>query len=469
MAFISGNLGKQAEFAMSDAVLRVGMLGLGKLGLPVAAAMAWAGAEVIGYDIDPKRMRFDLVRHPVLETGPEGAGEFGDILLRLRDRHAPSGGSLRFEPRFREFLESAGDLIFIAVPTPHRPGFGFDGERPLMAAPEDFDYGDLASVVHGIAVSGFVSGGTVAIISTVLPGTCGRLLAPQIPPHWGWVYNPSFIAMGTTMRDFLDPEFVLLGLDAHVGDVIARARVDGFYAQLLPQARRLWMSVASAELTKMLYNTWITQKILLANTAMEIAHAIPGAHVDEVTGALRLATRRIASPAYMDAGMGDGGGCHPRDNVALAALAQQLRLSYDPFLSAVVGRERQTLWLGQIIAQVRRETPALAAAPVHVLGYAYKPASNLTLGSPAFLLAHYLMAIGIPVECWDPYVRAEDAGSLCVPADGPALAVLGCRHPTFVGWEARNLPPGSVLVDPFRIARPHAGVRYVPLGIGPGR
>ena len=98
----------------------------------------------------------------------------------------------------------------------------------------------------------------------------------------------------------------------------------------------------NAEAIKVAYNTYISMKIAYANTWMEICHKIPGTDVDQVTGALELATTRIMSPKYLTGGMGDGGGCHPRDNIALSWLARELDLSYDFFEHLMIARERQT-------------------------------------------------------------------------------------------------------------------------------
>jgi len=100
----------------------------------------------------------------------------------------------------------------------------------------------------------------------------------------------------------------------------------------------------NAELIKVAYNTYIGMKIAFANTLMEICHKMGNIDVDQVTGALTFASRRLMSGAYLTGGMGDGGGCHPRDNIALSWLAQRLDLSFDWFASVMGAREKQTVW-----------------------------------------------------------------------------------------------------------------------------
>ena len=96
-------------------------------------------------------------------------------------------------------------------------------------------------------------------------------------------------------------------------------------------------------------------KIVYANVMMEICHKLAGTmNVDAVTDAMKLATNRLVSPKYLSAGMGDGGGCHPRDNIAMSWLARKLDLSYDFFDSLMSAREKQTEWLGELMLKYKK-------------------------------------------------------------------------------------------------------------------
>ena len=203
----------------------------------------------------------------------------------------------------------------------------------------------------------------------MLPGTLASLGATHV------LYNPSFIAMGTTIPDFLDPEFVLVGTDG-----ASTSKLREFYATI--HNRPVFVTtIKTAELTKVAYNTYIGMKIVFANAMMEICEKI-GADVDDLIDALSLAHRRITSSSYMRGGMGDGGGCHPRDNIALSWLARELDLSHDIFEDIMLAREDQTEWL----AKLAMET----GEPIELMGKSYKPGTNLTIGSPARLLASLL-------------------------------------------------------------------------------
>ena len=132
--------------------------------------------------------------------------------------------------------------------------------------------------------------------------------------------------MGTTMQDFMFPEFVLFGVD----DPEAAATAEKFY-KTIHKSPIFTTTIENAELIKVTYNTYISTKIGFINTVMEMCHHLPNTNVDDVTNGLKLASKRIISDAYLTGGMGDGGGCHPRDNIALSWLAQKLNLSTDWF------------------------------------------------------------------------------------------------------------------------------------------
>lgn len=439
---------------------RVGFIGLGKLGLPVATAMAMRGADVLGYDVDSRRMSY--APQPYQEAGPEGVGNFNDYLAACAPDYVQSDIQIKGKLSFGSVDEVVrhADLIFVAVQTPH--DVRFEGITPLVEKPVDFDYSYLRSAVIAIneaqarSERGAAHIPVVVVISTVLPGTCERVVKPELTAELSLVYNPSFIAMGTTMRDFLDPEFVLLGAD----DVWGETRLAEFYSALLPAVPQRTMSIPSAELSKIMYNTALSQKVALANTVMELCHKIPGANCDDVTGAMKASFRRVTGPTYMDGGMGDGGGCHPRDNIAMMWLAEKLKLSHDPFTPAMRGREAQSRWLAGVVLHNLPQD-----GEVVIMGYAYKPGTNITLGSPALLLARQLEDMGWSVRLWDSNVDPEDARRPL--AVRPAVVLLGCRHSDFIGWDGEGLPEGSVVIDPFRITDESVpGVRIVRVGEG---
>ncbi len=411
--------------------MKIGFIGLGKLGLPCAVAVAMKGHDVMAYDIVPSLMNKNYRSYR--ETGPDGREPFNPYLER---------STMRFGEL--EEVVAHSDILFVAVQTPHGPRY--EGVTCLPEERMDFDYRYLVRSINEISAV-VKRESVVAICSTVLPGTIRHHIKPVASPMLRLCYNPFFIAMGTTMRDFLHPEFVLLGVD----DPGAAAAVEAFYATLT-EAPICRMSIDSAELTKVAYNTYIGMKIVFANTLMEICHKSPGANVDDVTGALKRAHRRLISPHYLDGGMGDGGGCHPRDNIAMSWLARELPLSHDIFENVMMARDNQTTWLADLMCA--------HDLPKAIIGYSFKTGTNLTVGSPALLLKGILEERGFRPFLYDPHVEGEqrDLSTLA-----PHVFLIGTKHQEFT---LLTFPKGSVIIDPWRYLAPQEGVTLIPVGIG---
>jgi len=405
--------------------MRIGFVGLGKLGLPVALAIESKGHEVMGCDAsDDVRQNIERRHIPYMEDGAQG------LLATSRLRVGT----------IAEVVDAC-DIVFVAVQTPHAPEF--EGCTPLPAHRADFDYSRLLEAVGDVAEAAEAKRRSVVlvVVSTVLPGTMRREVMPLLNRYVELVYNPFFIAMGTAIADFLAPEFVLLGAES----APAAEVVEAFYATIhdRPVVR---MGIEEAELTKVAYNTFITSKIVFANTLMEICERM-GADVDAVTRALALGTDRIISPKYLRGGMGDGGGCHPRDNIALSWLARKLNLSYDLFGALMQAREDQAIWLAQLID----EEAGRCGLPVVMLGKAFKAGTNITVGSPARLLSCYLPA----VRSYDPLI--DDPWT---PAE-PSLFFVATNHAQFTTFA---YPAGSVVLDPWDYIPDRRGVTVRRIG-----
>jgi len=141
--------------------------------------------------------------------------------------------------------------------------------------------------------------------------------------------------MGTTINDFLNSEIILFGVD----DEDAAKQAEEFY-KTINKTPFYKTTIENAELIKVVYNTFISTKIAMMNTVMETCHHLPNTDVDVVTEALALCTDRIISKKYLYGGMGDGGGCHPRDNIALSYLARKFNLSYNWYDNIMKQREK---------------------------------------------------------------------------------------------------------------------------------
>ncbi|MGW0905020.1 hypothetical protein [Streptomyces sp. NPDC002853] len=412
----------------------VGWIGLGKLGVVCALTLAkHGGHNVIGYDPSPRPGR--ILRG---ETPPPQEEGIESLL---------ASAELTLASTPLQVVASIDRVVFVAVQTPHSPAYG--GEQPMPDEPSDFEYQHLVQAVRDLCRSAALQAKpiTIAVVSTCLPGTMNRLIRPLLNEFTTLVYNPAFIAMGTTIADYLNPEFVLLGADdpRHVEPVLdIHATVHDRTAQI--------MGIESAELTKVAYNVVISTKIVVANALMEICHKT-GADCDAVTDALAAATDRVVSAKYMRGGMGDGGHCHPRDLIAMSWLAQRLDLSTDVLGYMVRAREAQSEWLADLAQQWADQT----GFGVCILGKAYKPGSDLTGGSPALLLAHQLRGRGLDLEHWDPHV---DTGGSFAP-DQPGVFVIATRHDVFLQY---HFPAGSIVIDPHGYMPDQPGVTTIRVG-----
>lgn len=411
----------------------VGWVGLGKLGLPCALVLADVGHDVLGYDVDNEKVSARL--DSATDQGEAGMGE---LISRTR---------LRLADDIPSVVKHA-DVVFVAVQTPHAPAYS--GETPAPETRSDFEYAYLVDACRAVcrAANAAEKDVTLVVVSTVLPGTCDRLIRPLLGAHVRLIYNPFFIAMGTTVADFRDPEFVLVGMDGWAGFEAFRE----VYAEVVGPAKRLvHMSIPSAELTKVSYNTFISMKIVFANMLMEICHGT-GADVDDVTDALALATDRVVSPKYLRAGMGDGGACHPRDLIAMSWLAERLDLSYDLLGEMVEAREAQTEWLAELVGSWCDRT----GLEPFVLGKAYKLGSPLTYGSPALLLGEMLGA-----ESYDPFIDGWPEKGWPTALAKSAVFVIGTQHGE---WPTCVFPSGSVVIDPWGYMPDQPGITVVRVG-----
>ena len=360
--------------------MQIGWLGLGKLGLPCALALS-QHHDVYGYDVTDWAQRVLKGELPP----PQEEGIAGLLAYH----------GLTVQPTVAAVVEAA-DIVFVAVQTPHAPAFG--GEKPLEGPPQDFEYAYLTQACRDVCREAQRQRRhiTLVVVSTVLPGTTHRFIEPLLNQYVDLVYSPQFIAMGTTIADFRDPEFVICG-------TTSAAAARGLAAVFTPvhgDDRLHVCDIDTAEAIKIFYNTFISMKIVFANMVMEVCHKT-GADCDGVIDGLSKATDRVISPAYLRGGMGDGGACHPRDAIALSWLAGRLDLSYDLMGEIARAREQQTRWLADMALDYSHQT----GRPIVIMGEAYKPGSDLTYGSPARLLRHYLA--GAKPSVHDPHTGAS--------------------------------------------------------------
>ena len=396
--------------------MNVGWIGLGKLGLPCALVMSRAGHKVVGTDVNT-----------------DVAGYIQDGRIPYEEVDVEESFASGFSVGWRDSVAAVvheSDVLFVAVQTPHAPQF--EGCTVVGGETRDFDNGYLVQAVREV-VEASDAPKLVVIVSTVLPGTFQREIEPLAvdKPNVELLYSPAFIAMGTTMLDFQNPEMVIVG-----GNVSDASR-DTFVAlhRSIHEAPIVWLQPIECELVKMSYNTYIGMKIVFANALGELCEKV-GGDVDNVTEALALASHRIISPKYLRSGMGDGGGCHPRDQLALSWLAGKVGLSTDLFGYLMSARDSQTDWQARLCI----ETSEVANLPIRICGREYKAETKLTVGSPSRLL---MSMLGERAD-WQDDEPHE-----------PAVFFIGVNHERYANWD---WPRGSIIIDPWGIVPDKTGV-----------
>ena len=392
--------------------MKVGFIGLGKLGLSCAEVMQKA-YDVTGYDIYPR-----------------------------------SSTQIKISDSLRGAVVNK-DIIFVAVQTPHDPAY--DGSQPITHLPnKDFDYTIVKDVLKQIDVWAHPDQ-LIVLIRTVLPGTVRRELreCSTIPR---FIYNPYLIAMGSVEWDMVNPEMIIIGTEdgSKTGD--AHLLTD-FYKPLMQNNPRYVVGTwDEAESIKIFYNTFISTKIALVNMIQDVAMKNGNINVDVVTDALSASTTRIMSSKYMTAGMGDAGACHPRDNIALRWLAQEYDIGYDMFDTIMHAREVQAKNLADFLVKHSRENNL----PIIIHGKAYKPDVPYCIGSYSTLVGHYVKQAGCSVKYVDPL--ADDQTDVVVDVAGPAVILMAHNRKITYGYtgdsgvdtEYFKFKYGSVIIDPWR-------------------
>ena len=402
--------------------MKIGFIGVGKLGMPCAEAIAQKGHDVKGYDVAPRQSKHVKV--------------VGAISECVADR----------------------DIVFIAVPTPHDPAY--DGRAPTAhLEPKDFNY-DIVTDCIKEANDYMNKDQLLVLISTVLPGTVRRQFA-HLVTNTRFVYNPYLIAMGSVAWDMVNPEMVMIGTEdgSLTGD--AQQLVD-FYKTVMENDPRYEIGTwDECECIKVFYNTFISAKIGLVNMMQDVAVRQGNINVDVVTNALAKSTMRIMGPQYMKAGMGDGGACHPRDNIALRFMANNLDLGYDLFDAIMNAREIQAENLAKELVKHANEN----SLPIFIHGKAYKPDVEYLDGSYSLLVGHYCKQMG-----YDPIYIDPMTGD----GVGEAKGVILLAHNKKVTYEYRGfeeqqglyckIMPGSVVVDPWRTFTTTEDIKVVHYG-----
>ena len=437
---------------MTDTTLSV--VGLGKLGLPLAVCVASRGFQVVGADADPRKVEAVASGVPtIFEPG------LAKLLQTTGERFTSTHDT--------EAAVAASDVTFIVVPTPSEPNGGFSLQYVVPACES---IGRALRTKEGFHL--------VVLTSTVMPGstedavrsTLEQASGKRCGQDFGLCYSPEFIALGSVIHDFLNPDFLLIGeSDPRSGEILETV-YKGVCQNKPPIAR---MSFINAELAKLAVNTFVTTKITFANMLARFCEQLPGADVDVVTSAIGLDSR--IGRMYLKGAIGYGGPCFPRDNAALTALGHQIGA---PVLLAEATDAANREEVVRLADLVTGKLPHSGA--VGILGLAYKPNTDVTEESQGLLLAQELVGRGVTTVVYDPAAldgvaetlngraRIATSASECVEQSDVVVITTPWEEFRYIPIEslARQGTP-RVLVDCWRILDPgeiESIVDYVPLG-----
>ncbi len=384
---------------MADDKEAIGVIGVGWVGLVTAACFAELGHEVWARDIVPEKVE-SLSRGevPIHEPG-------------LAELVAQNAERLHFTTDMAEVLEHTR-LLFVCVDTP--PTYSGDADLSRVESVLD-ELGDSSE--HALVMKSTVPVGTGRSIQRRRPGT-------------GYVSNPEFLKEGNAVGDFMRPDRVVVGADE--GSEEYAERVVALYAPL--EAPVVSTDVASAEMIKLASNAFLATKISFINEIANVSEEL-GADVQEVAYGMGLDAR--IGPKFLQAGIGYGGSCFPKDVQALKQLAGNTGYHFQLLTSVIEVNELQKR---RTIGKLQKHLGSLVGKEVALLGVAFKPDTDDIREATSIVLAGRLQGEGAHVRVYDP-VATRSANSMlggariCESAleavDGADAVVLVTEWPEF--------------------------------------
>lgn len=354
--------------------IKLSVIGLGKLGLPLAALLGANGNSVRGYDKDDDLR--ELLRNKKFYSSEP------DLMEILKK----SDGNLIVVDSIAEAI-SDSQIIFIIVPTPSLESGHFSNEYILEVIKE------IGLVIkNGNKV-------VIDIVSTVMPGSCeGEIKSlleacsvRKIGPDLGLCYNPEFIALGSVINDMQNPDMHLIGESSNWAGELVRRALQSIVKKEVPTMK---LNLTEAELVKISVNNFVTMKISFANILMQSASALKNINIDAVTSAIGLDTR--VGSKYLKAAAPYGGPCFPRDTRALSAFLEDLGInSALSNATESVNKSHLDYIINLITETVEKESV------IGVVGLSYKIGTSVIDESPGSLIVSKLITKGYKIKVWD--------------------------------------------------------------------
>src|ERR1700730_14940664 len=364
----------------------IAVIGTNYVGLVTAACFAELGNQVVGIDIDPGKVeRLGRGQLPIYEPGLEEI-----VVQNLK------AGRLRFTLDYVEGLASA-EFAFVCVGTPS----GYEGEADMT---------QVKAAAQSLGLHTPSERSMIVVNKSTMPIGTGDWMLPTLQrashgsgARFRVVSNPEFLREGSAVDDFRHPDRVVLGGT----EPEAINRVASLYRDLQPEPPIILTDIRTAEMIKNASNAFLATKISFINEIASICERL-GADVKEVARGMGL-DRRI-SPEFLDAGVGYGGSCFPKDVKALAHMASMAG-AHPQLLRAVMEINRDMRRL--VLQKVRGTLGTVEDRTIGVLGLAFKPNTDDLRESPAVEIIHLLMSEGARVKAYDP--AANEAARAILP------------------------------------------------------
>jgi UDPglucose 6-dehydrogenase len=355
--------------------MRVSVVGLGKLGLPLAALLASSGHQVSGFDVSS-----DLRRLLASRKFDYKEPQLNELLER-------SHTSLKIVDSVEDAVKDS-EIVFVIVPTPSLTDGEFSNEFVLSAVKD-----------IGHAIAGKNSRIVIDIVSTVMPKSCSGVISRtletssgrSIGESLGLCYNPEFIALGSVINDMEYPDMHLIGQSSDWAGELVEDALRTISRRAVPAVR---MSLTEAELVKIAVNNFITMKISYANILYQAALSIGDINIDTVTHAIGLDSRIGAK--YLRAAAPYGGPCFPRDTRALSFLFRELGLVDSLSHATDQANKNHVTFISHFVQQSLNK-----GTTVGIAGISYKTGTQVIEESPGIAIAKVLLANGNQVRYWD--------------------------------------------------------------------
>jgi UDPglucose 6-dehydrogenase len=421
----------------------IGVVGVGWVGLVTAACFAEQGHEVWAMDIDEAKIA-SLSRSELTIHEPD----LPELVRKNADR-------LHFTTSMEEAL-AATRLLFCCVDTPPT----YSGDADL-------------SRVRAVVANLDADSETALVMKSTVPAGTGQSIRRDLP-GLSYVSCPEFLKEGSAVKDFLHPDRVVIGADP--GDEWAADALAAAYAPLGGEMVRT--DVASAEMIKLASNAFLATKISFANEIANVCEEV-GADVTEVARGMGL-DKRIG-PSFLNAGIGYGGSCFPKDVTALKQLAGNSGYHFQLLNSVIEVNELQKR---RVIGKLTKHLGSLVGRRIALLGLAFKPNTDDMREASSLVLSARLQGEGAVVAAYDPVAEGaagdllpavEMCGSAVDALEGADGAILVTEWPEFreldwAGVAGSMATPlivdGRNFLDPGTIRE--AGLTYEGVGRGGG-